>query len=351
MNIKNHPPELLPLHTGSAELPVSGATLIDVAKVAGVSPITVSRAINQPHLVRPNTLARVQQAVQQTGYVKNMMAGALASNRSKLVSLVIPSIATPIFAEMVEAVTDTLTQAGYQLLLGLSRYEPWREEVLIETILSRRPDGIIVTGTLHTDNTRRRLQLSGVPVVEAWDMSPAPIDMVVGFSHEEVGQATARHLLERGYRRIAILAVNDPRGARRNQGLQAELARHDLSVAAVQLMPLPTTLQLGREGLAQLLAQAPDLDAVVCSSDTLAHGVLTEAMSRGVSVPGQVAVIGFGDLNFAAHTYPPLSTIRVDGRNLGHVAAQALLDRLDGGDRRPPRVIDTGFELIHRASS
>jgi LacI family gluconate utilization system Gnt-I transcriptional repressor len=122
-------------------------------------------------------------------------------------------------------------------------------------------------------------------------------------------------------------------------------------VAAVQLMPLPTTLQLGREGLAQLLAQAPDLDAIVCSSDTLAHGVLTEAMSRGVSVPGQVAVIGFGDLNFAAHTYPPLSTIRVDGRNLGHVAAQALLDRLDGGDRRRPRVIDTGFELIHRASS
>jgi LacI family gluconate utilization system Gnt-I transcriptional repressor len=351
MDIKNDSPELLPLHTGTSEVQVSGATLIDVAKVAGVSPITVSRAINQPHLVRPNTLARVQQAVQQTGYVKNMMAGALASNRSKLVSLVIPSIATPIFAEMVEAVTDTLTQAGYQLLLGLSRYEPWREEVLIETILSRRPDGIIVTGTLHTDNTRRRLQLSGVPVVEAWDMSPAPIDMVVGFSHEEVGQATARHLLERGYRRIAILAVNDPRGARRNQGLQAELARHDLSVAAVQLMPLPTTLQLGREGLAQLLAQAPDLDAIVCSSDTLAHGVLTEAMSRGVSVPGQVAVIGFGDLNFAAHTYPPLSTIRVDGRNLGHVAAQALLDRLDGGNRTRPRVIDTGFELIHRASS
>ena len=351
MDIKNDPPELLPLHTGTSEVQVSGATLIDVAKVAGVSPITVSRAINQPHLVRPNTLARVQQAVQQTGYVKNMMAGALASNRSKLVSLVIPSIATPIFAEMVEAVTDTLTQAGYQLLLGLSRYEPWREEVLIETILSRRPDGIIVTGTLHTDNTRRRLQLSGVPVVEAWDMSPAPIDMVVGFSHEEVGQATARHLLERGYRRIAILAVNDPRGARRNQGLQAELARHDLSVAAVQLMPLPTTLQLGREGLAQLLAQAPDLDAIVCSSDTLAHGVLTEAMSRGVSVPGQVAVIGFGDLNFAAHTYPPLSTIRVDGRNLGHVAAQALLDRLDGGDRTRPRVIDTGFELIHRTST
>jgi len=351
MTIKNDQSDLRVLRTANADIPASGATLADVAKVAGVSPITVSRALNQPQLVRPNTLARVQEAVQQTGYVKNMMAGALASNRSKLVSLVIPSIATPIFAEMVEAVTDTLTQAGYQLLLGLSRYEPWREEVLVETILSRRPDGIIVTGTLHTDNTRRRLELSGVPVVEAWDMASSPIDMVVGFSHEEVGQATARHLLERGYRRIAILAVNDPRGARRNQGLQAELARHGVAVAAVQLMPLPTTLQRGREGLAQLLAQAPDLDAVVCSSDTLAHGVLTEAVSRGLDVPGQVAVIGFGDLNFAAHTYPPLSTIHVDGRNIGTVAAQLLLDRLDGGNQVRPRVIDTGFELVHRAST
>lgn len=351
MNSKHDKAAMQVLRTEDAEVSVSGATLIDVAKVAGVSPITVSRAINQPHLVRPHTLARVQAAVQQTGYVKNMMAGALASNRSKLVSLVIPSIATPIFAELVEAVSDTLTEAGYQVLLGLSRYEEWREEVLIETILSRRPDGIIVTGTLHTDNTRRRLQQAGVPVVEAWDMGPAPIDMVVGFSHEEVGQATARHLLERGYRRIAILAVNDPRGARRNQGLQAELARHGVTVTGVQLMPLPTTLQLGREGLAQLLAQAPQLDAVVCSSDTLAHGVLTEALSRGLKVPEQLAVIGFGDLNFAAHTFPPLSTIRVDGRNIGRLAAQALLGRLGGAGAAQPQVIDTGFELMHRGST
>ena len=143
--------DLRVLHTPTADLSVSGATLIDVAKVAGVSPITVSRALNQPHLVRPNTVAKVQEAVQQTGYVKNMMAGALASNRSKLISLVLPTIATPIFADMVEAASDRLTQAGYQVLLGLSRYEAWREEVLVETILSRRPDGVMLTGTLHTD--------------------------------------------------------------------------------------------------------------------------------------------------------------------------------------------------------
>jgi LacI family gluconate utilization system Gnt-I transcriptional repressor len=346
--------DLRVLHTPTADLSVSGATLIDVAKVAGVSPITVSRALNQPHLVRPNTVAKVQEAVQQTGYVKNMMAGALASNRSKLISLVLPTIATPIFADMVEAASDRLTQAGYQVLLGLSRYEAWREEVLVETILSRRPDGVMLTGTLHTDITRRRLQLARIPVVEAWDMSPSPIDMVVGFSHEGVGHALARHLVERGYRRIAVLSADDPRAERRNQGLQAELARMGIAVAAVQTMPPPTTMQAGREGLTRLLALAPDIDAVYCSSDTLAHGLMIEAMSRGLKVPEQLAVIGFGDLNFAAHTHPPLSTVRVDGRNIGLVAAQAILDRIDGvtaDTDTASRVFDTGFQLIQRGSS
>jgi LacI family gluconate utilization system Gnt-I transcriptional repressor len=341
--------DLRTLRTNTGEMLVSGATLADVAKVAGVSPITVSRALNQPHLVRPNTVAKVQAAVQQTGYVKNMMAGALASNRSRLVSLVLPTISTPIFADMVQAASDHLTAAGYQVMLGLSSYEAWREELLVETILSRRPDGVILTGSLHTDSTRRRLQAAQVPVVEAWDLTPSPIDMMVGFSHEEVGHVIAQHLLECGYKRIAILAVEDPRAARRNQGLQAGLAKHGVQVAAVQVMPLPSTFALGRDGLSLLLERCPDVDAVVCSSDTLAHGVLTEAIARGLPVPQQLAVVGFGDLNFAARTYPPLSTVRVDGANIGRVAAQAILDRVEG--KAVAGLIDTGFQFIQRGST
>jgi LacI family gluconate utilization system Gnt-I transcriptional repressor len=341
--------ELRTLRTAGGEVSVSGATLVDVAKVAGVSPITVSRALNQPHLVRPHTVAKVQAAVQQTGYVRNMMAGALASSRSRLVSLVLPTISTPIFADMVQAASDQLTAAGYQVMLGLSSYEAWREEMLVETILSRRPDGVILTGSLHTDATRRRLQASQVPVVEAWDLTPSPIDMMVGFSHEEVGHAIAQHLLERGYKRIAILAVEDPRAARRNQGLQAGLAKHGVQVAAIEVMPLPSTFALGRDGLALLLERCPDVEAVVCSSDTLAHGVLTEAVARGLTVPQQLAVLGFGDLNFAARTYPPLSTVRVDGANIGRVAAQAILDRLEG--KAVSTLTDTGFQLIQRGST
>jgi LacI family gluconate utilization system Gnt-I transcriptional repressor len=157
---------MIVLSTSRKKMPAPAVTLIDVAKAAGVSPITVSRALNEPQLVKPATLAKVQEAVKRTGYVKNMLAGGLASSRSKLVALVLPTISTQTFADMVQGATDRLTAAGYQLLLGIVGYETWREEILVETILSRRPDGVILTGSLHTDNTRQRLLQIGTPVVE-----------------------------------------------------------------------------------------------------------------------------------------------------------------------------------------
>jgi LacI family gluconate utilization system Gnt-I transcriptional repressor len=343
--------ESLPIPT-PGKTPSGAVTLVDVARVAGVSPITVSRALSQPNIVRSDTLAKITAAVRETGYVKNMLAGGLASSRSKLVALVLPQIANSIFAGTVQAVTDTLAEAGYQLMLALSGYEVWREEVLIDTILSRRPDGVILTGTLHTENTRKRLQSSNIPVVETWDMSPAPIDMLVGFSHEEIGSKVAEHLLEKGYRRFGLLAVNDPRAALRNAGLMATLARQGVSVIATDIMLAPATLQLGREGSARLIEAGHQLDVIVCSSDTLAHGALTELTSRHIAVPNQMAVMGFGDLNFAAHIIPPLSTVRVDGAAIGTAAAHALLDRIHGVTQpQPPLITNMGFQLIARGST
>lgn len=332
------------------KMPAPAVTLIDVAKAAGVSPITVSRALNEPQLVKPATLAKVQDAVKRTGYVKNMLAGGLASSRSKLVALVLPTISTQTFADMVQGATDRLTAAGYQLLLGIVGYETWREDVLVETILSRRPDGVILTGALHTDSTRQRLLQIGTPVVETWELTPHPIDMVIGFSHEEVGHACARHLLERGYRRFGMLTANDPRAGQRTQGFQVALAKHGLNVVCAQQMQAPGGLPQGRLGAVKLLDEHPELDAIFCSSDTLAHGVLIEAQSRGLRVPEDLAIMGFGDLNFSGYTNPPLSTVKVDGARIGALSAQALLDRLNG-DESAERIVNTGFELIQRGST
>ena len=327
-------------------------TLIDVAKVAGVSPMTVSRALHRPELVSEDTRDKVREAVRTTGYVSNMLAGGLASNKSRLVAIFLPTIANSIFADTVQALMDRLTEAGYQTLLGLTGYSAEQEEKLLEAVLGRRPDGIVLTGTLHTESSRLRLAQSGIPVVEAWDLSEQPLDMLVGFSHERVGEETARHLLKKGYKRFSVVTIGDPRGLRRCNSLIAELKQQGIENVPMEIMTPPATLEVGREGLRRLLDQKHRPDVVVCSSDTIAQGVLAEAASRGLQVPADLAVMGFGDLSSASQVYPALSTVRVDGKNIGQQVAQALLDRFNypQGSHDPVR-IDTGFTLIDREST
>lgn len=330
----------------------SSLTLIDVAKVAGVSPMTVSRALHRPELVSEATRDKVREAVRQTGYVPNMLAGGLASNKSRLVAIFLPTIANSIFADTVQALMDRLTQAGYQTLLGLTGYSAQQEENLLEAVLGRRPDGIVLTGTLHTESSRMRLAQAGIPVVEAWDLSEEPLDMLVGFSHEKVGEAIARHLVDKGYKHFSVVSISDPRGLRRCHSLIAELKRLGVGEVPMQVLAPPATLEVGREGLQRLLDQSTRPDIVVCSSDTVAQGVLAEAASRGLKVPTDLAVMGFGDLSSAAHVYPALSTVSVDGKTIGLQVAQALLERFENpASAQDPVRIDTGFTLIDRAST
>jgi LacI family gluconate utilization system Gnt-I transcriptional repressor len=328
----------------------SGAvTLHDVAKLAGVAPITASRALNTPSQVSAEVLRKVGDAVARTGYVPNLLAGGLASTRSRLVAAVVPTIAGPVFLETVQSLTEALAERGYQLMLGQAGYAGAREDALLEAIIGRRPDGIVLTGILHSAEGRRRLLASGIPVVETWDLTPTPIDMLVGFSHVEVGRAVAAYLHAKGRRRLAVVAGDDERATRRTEAFRA--AAGALGMAAVQVVPVPapTTLKSGREALAALLRETLDIDAVFCSSDLLALGVLTEARVRGVDVPRQLAVIGFGDLAFAADLDPALSTVRIKGDAIGRQAAQFIVDRVEGREV-PERVVDIGFSIIERAS-
>lgn len=326
-------------------------TLGDVARLAGVSPITASRALNTPEQVAKETLERVRDAVSRTGYVPNRMAGGLASSRSRLVAAVVPTIAGPVFMEMVQSLTHELDVAGYQLMLGQSGYAASREDALLDAIIGRRPDGIVLTGIMHSAEGRKRLLASGIPVVETWDLTPTPIDMLVGFSHTDAAAAVVRHLHSKGRRRLALLSGDDERAERRNRGFIAEARALGLAAdIPVLRVPAPTTLRSGRDGLAQLLTQSPGVDGVFCSSDLLALGVLTEAAARGLAVPDRLSVVGFGDLAFAADTHPALSTVRIDGTGIGRQAARFIVDRAAGravGDK----VIDLGFQVIQRASS
>ncbi|HKX44822.1 MAG TPA: LacI family DNA-binding transcriptional regulator, partial [Burkholderiaceae bacterium] len=218
----------------------SGAvTLHDVAKLAGVAPITASRAVNTPEQVSDDVRKRVADAIAQTGYVPNLLAGGLASTRSRLVAAVVPTISGPVFLPTVQALTESLAERGYQLMLGQSGYVGNREDALLEAIIGRRPDGIVLTGIVHTEQGRRRLLGSAIPVVETWDLTDTPIDMLVGFSHAEVGRAVAAFLHGRGRQRLAVVAGSDERAARRTQAFVAEATARGLGEVRIVVVPAP----------------------------------------------------------------------------------------------------------------
>jgi len=332
-----------------------GTTLRDVAALAGVAPITASRALNTPNAVSEQILLRVRRAVEQTGYVPNMLAGGLASRKSRLVAAVIPTISGNVFLEMVQSLTASLAAYGYQLMLGQSGYEDSREDELLETIIGRRPDGVVLTGIMRSAQGRQRLLTSGIPVVETWDLTPNPIDMLVGFSHEKVGEAVARYLHGKGKRRVATLCANDQRAQRRmkafsDTALELDMVAPGETEVPGWLLSAPTNVGMGRAGLRELLARHPDIDALFCSSDMVALGVLTEAQAMGIDVPGRLAVVGLGDLSFSRDLNPALTTVRIDGARIGATAARFIVERSEEREVRDG-IVDIGFSIIERDSA
>lgn len=321
-------------------------TLHDVAREAGVSLITASRALGNPGMVSEKTIERVQKAVEVTGYIPNLLAGGLKSRKSLMVGALVPNIAVAQFLPTVKALTDTLDAAGYQLILGQTGYDHAREEALLGTMISRQPDGIVVTGLVHSQVSRDRLRRSGIPVVETWDLSDRPVDMAVGFSHVKVGSAVAGYFLGKGWRRLAIATGDDQRASVRREGFLTTVG-HDVPTAVV---PAPSSLALGRRALAELLDKDPQIEAIFCSSDQLAQGVMVEARARGLRIPEDLAICGFGDADFAAHMDPPLTTVQVDGASIGALAARLLLERCRGETVAEP-VIDVGFRIVERGST
>lgn len=343
----HHPPRVAKKAKNKAGRAV---TVVDVARIARVSAITVSRALNTPDQVSAKTLERIQKAVRQTGYVPNLLAGGLRSAKSRLVAAVVPTISGPVFQGMIQALTDALDERGYQLLIGQSGYKTSREDALLDAIIGRRPIGIVLTGMMHSVEGRRRLIGAGIPVVETWDLAKPALDMAVGFSHEAVGEAVCEYLYRKGRRRVAVLSGDDERATRRTKAFVTAAERFGLPPPAVKWVPAPTTLAAGREGLSELLQREAAIDAVSCSSDLLALGVLTEANARRVTVPDRLAVIGFGNLPFAAGVIPSLTTVHIDGVRIGRTAAELIITRAGGGKVDQPQV-DVSFSIVPRDSA
>lgn len=320
----------------------------DVADAAGVALVTVSRALNEPGKVKPDTLARVQVAVEALGYVPDLTAGSLASSRSYIVGAIVPTLANAWFADAMEGLAAGLAPHGYQLMLAQSQYHPQSEAGLVDAFLGRRVDAVVLTGRSHPKAMRERLRAQGLPVVEIWDLPRQPIDMAVGFSHPALGEAVGRYLLGKGHRRVGFVGADEERSRLRLQGLCAGLGQAEVPC---EFVAPPSSIESGRQAVGRLCARA-DLSAVFCSNDLLAIGALMHCRSQGWAVPERLAVVGFSDLPVAEAVAPALTTVRIEAMAIGQRAAGMLLERFAGKTLQPrDRIVDLGFRLVARESA
>jgi LacI family transcriptional regulator, gluconate utilization system Gnt-I transcriptional repressor len=321
----------------------------DVAARAGTSPITVSRVLRAPDKVAPATRARVTAAIAALGYIPNLAASSLASRRSGIVGLLVPTIDNSIFAATVQGLTDAVATAGLQLLLGDFRYSDEGERSLVRALVGRQPEALVVVGVVRDAALRDMLLRLAIPVIETWDLTADPVDTVVGFSNEAAGAAMARHFLARGRRRLAFVGGRDHRAQARAAGFAAALEGAG-APAPVLVAVEGIAVGEGRRTVTHILAAAPETEGVFFATDILAVGALLECQRRGIAVPDGLAIAGLGDLEIARELTPALTTVRIPAYEIGRRAGEIVIARL-AGEAGSDRVIDLGFSVLERASS
>jgi LacI family gluconate utilization system Gnt-I transcriptional repressor len=330
--------------------------MADVARHAGVSTMTVSRALRHDGIVSKATREKIEAAVNALGYVLDQSAGSLSSGRTGFIAALVPSINNSNFSDTARGITDALENAGLDLLLGYTDYAMEKEEKLVESMLRRRPEGMILTGGTHTARARKLLRNAGIPVVETWDVPPDPVDQVVGFSNKEAMALLVRTLAaERGYRRFGYIGgttERDTRGNQRKEGFQQALSELGLPQGRVISFGIPPiSTEQGGQAIVSMLERWPDTEVVLCVSDLSAFGALMECQRRGLKVPGDIAIAGFGDYEISASCYPRITTINVGCYDIGRLAAERVLQALQGGLRGTDEMILTPYRVVLRDSA
>ena len=348
-------PQLTPPIKSKSQRATGRVTLSDVARAAGVSPSTVSRALRGERAVDPTLIERVRAVTDKLGYVPDPTARALASQHSDHVAILIPLLSNTLFVELLDAVQKTLRGAGYQTLMGVTHYDASEEEQLLREQLLHRPAGLLITGLDHNPATRKLIKHSQAPCVHlmdlpAGDQPEAPY--CVGFRQTDAGAALTRHLLAQGRRRIAFAAAQlDARVMQRLFGWRIALKEAGVYEPTLEwLNPAPSSLALGGILFEQIMRQSPAVEAIFFCNDDLAQGALMAALRLGIAVPSRVAIAGFNDLAGSDQMLPALTTVRTPRAQIGEAAARMLLGLMRGETPAQPQ-LDLGFEIIHRQST
>lgn len=318
-----------------------------MAKLADVSEITVSRALRKEGQVAEDTRIKVKAAADLIGYVPNRIAGSLASARSNVVGVIVPSFSNIVFPEVLRGIHAAVQDSSFQPVVGVTDYNIETEETLVRSLLAWKPAAMILAGFDHTDTTRQMLKRSGIRIAELMDIGAEPIDIAVGFSHRRAGFDIGRHLIERGYRHFGYVGhdwVADRRARVRYEGLVEALAKSGLTIVEHAIAEGPSSTAAGSAMTAQLLDKSPRVDVAVFSNDDMALGGIFHCLKAGVAVPETLAIFGFNGLEIGDALPKPLSTLRSNRFLIGKLAVEKIFESLD--ERLGPLVVDTGYEIV-----
>ncbi|MCC7215389.1 MAG: substrate-binding domain-containing protein [Burkholderiales bacterium] len=331
---------------------VRSPRLADVARAAGVSLATASRALADPALVRERTRKGVLDAAAMLGYVPHGAARALATRRSRTIGAVFPPVDNPIFAGATHALAQQLAAAGYTLLLASHDYDYDAELAATRALIERGADGMVLVGLVHRPETLATLARAGIPYELTWSLDCTGRHHCVGLSHRSASIRITQHLLDLGHREVAVIAgdtAHNDRARERLDGVRDALAARGIRLPARRVVEVGFSVARGRAAFAALLERAPGFTAVIGGNDPLAIGALLECRARGIAVPDAMSIVGFDDIELAGELAPGLTTIRVPSAEIGREAGRRLLARLAG--RSVPKVKTMPAPLIVRGTT
>jgi LacI family gluconate utilization system Gnt-I transcriptional repressor len=327
-------------------------TLSDVAAAAKASAITVSRVLRQPESVSPALRERVQQAITKLGYIPNAAASQLASAHTNVIAIVVPSVTNAVFADVLRGAYDAVENTRFQVQLGTTNYSDLKEEDLLRVFAAQRPAALAITGAERTPEAQKLLKRMDCPIIQIMDLVEKPFDMQIGFSHFEAAQAATRHLVDKGYRRIAFLAAQmDRRSQHRINGYtrvmqEAGLFDEKLIVTTTK----PSNVRMGASLCGELFARQLGADAVQANNDDVALGTMFECARRRIRIPEDFGIAGFNDLELMAAAYPSITSVVTHRYEMGVQAVRMLIEAVSG--KRPAETsVDLGFELVAREST
>jgi LacI family transcriptional regulator, gluconate utilization system Gnt-I transcriptional repressor len=323
--------------------------LDDVAARAGVSTATVSRYLNNPTVVAAATAARIRSAIEDMQYVPNLLAGGLASSRSRMVAVLIPHLVNSLFDRTIETMVEELNAGGTMVMLALTGTAAGQTEAMIKAAMGRQVDAIISTAPLSPETTSLIDQFPGL-FVQIWDLPDDPPGIAIGFSHFDIGHELARFIHERGYRRPTLVSADAGRARLRRDGFVRGWGALQATPVTEIAIDSPSRFAQARNVFALLRQEAEFPDVVVCGSDTLAQGLIVEANAAGLQVPGEFAVVGFGNASVASEMRPSITTVEIDGTQIAREVNAAIRNHV-AGVLPERRSVNVGFRIVGRESA